>query len=177
MLMDEPFGAVDPIVRERLQDEFLRLHAQLGMTVIFVTHDVDEAIKLGTSVAVFDQSGHLAQHASPARLLASPASDYVAQFVGSDRAIKRLALIGLADVALEPGAGPEGAPTLARTSNLRDALSTLLSSRAVAATVVGEDGSAIGAISIERIRMALDDPARLGPKGEAPAVWPAVSTP
>ncbi|MBM2809704.1 MAG: transporter related [Chloroflexi bacterium] len=176
MLMDEPFGAVDPIVRGRLQDEFLRLHAQLGMTVMFVTHDIDEAIKLGTTVAVFSEGGCLAQHAPPSRLLASPASDYVARFVGSDRVIKRLALISLADVALELGAGPQGAPTLARTSNLRDALSTLLSTRADAVTVVGEDGVAIGAISMERIRMALDDVARSWPENEASSEGPAGRT-
>jgi osmoprotectant transport system ATP-binding protein len=84
MLMDEPFGAVDPIVRERLQNVFLRLHRALGTTVLFVTHDIDEAIKMGTRVAVMQQGGHLAQYAPPTELLAQPASDFVSRFVGAD---------------------------------------------------------------------------------------------
>ena len=84
MLMDEPFGAVDPIVRERLQNEFLRLHRTLGTTVLFVTHDIDEAIKMGTRVAVMQQGGHLAQYAPPTELLAHPANDFVSRFVGAN---------------------------------------------------------------------------------------------
>jgi len=103
MLMDEPFGAVDPIVRERLQNEFLRLHRTLGTTVLFVTHDIDEAIKMGTRVAVMQQGGHLAQYAPPTELLLQPANDFVARFVGVDRGLKRLSLLRVADVALEPG--------------------------------------------------------------------------
>jgi osmoprotectant transport system ATP-binding protein len=103
MLMDEPFGAVDPIVRERLQNEFLRLHRTLGTTVLFVTHDIDEAIKMGTRVAVMQQGGHLAQYAPPTELLLQPASDFVARFVGTDRGLKRLSLLTVADVTLESG--------------------------------------------------------------------------
>jgi osmoprotectant transport system ATP-binding protein len=103
MLMDEPFGAVDPIVRERLQNEFLRLHRVLGTTVLFVTHDIDEAIKMGTRVAVMQQGGHLAQYAPPTELLLRPANDFVARFVGTDRGLKRLTLLSVADVNLEPG--------------------------------------------------------------------------
>jgi osmoprotectant transport system ATP-binding protein len=99
MLMDEPFGAVDPIVRERLQDEFLRIHDRLGTTVLFVTHDIDEAIKMGQRVAVL-QDGHLAQYAPPAELLERPASDFVARFVGADRGLKRLSLIAVGDLEL-----------------------------------------------------------------------------
>jgi osmoprotectant transport system ATP-binding protein len=103
MLMDEPFGAVDPIVRERLQNEFLRLHHQLGTTVLFVTHDIDEAIKMGNRVAVMQQGGHLAQYAPPTELLAHPASDFVSRFVGVDRGLKRLSLLKVSDVGLEDG--------------------------------------------------------------------------
>ena len=99
MLMDEPFGAVDPIVRERLQDEFLRLHERLGMTVLFVTHDIDEAIKMGDRVAVM-RAGALVQYASPAELLEHPADEFVARFVGADRGLKRLALISVGELAL-----------------------------------------------------------------------------
>ncbi len=100
MLMDEPFGAVDPIVRERLQNEFLRLHRRLGTTVLLVTHDIDEAIKMGTRVAVMQQGGHLAQYAPPAELLTHPASEFVADFVGADRGLKRLSLMTVDDVEL-----------------------------------------------------------------------------
>jgi osmoprotectant transport system ATP-binding protein len=99
MLMDEPFGAVDPIVRERLQDEFLRIHERLGMTVLFVTHDIDEAIKMGDRVAVL-RAGRLVQYAPPAELLDRPADDFVARFVGADRGLKRLSLIRVGDVAM-----------------------------------------------------------------------------
>ena len=92
MLMDEPFGAVDPIVRERLQNEFLRLQEQLAKTILFVTHDIDEAIKMGDLVAVMEVGGILAQFGPPDEVLAAPASDFVARFVGADRGLKRLSL-------------------------------------------------------------------------------------
>jgi osmoprotectant transport system ATP-binding protein len=100
LLMDEPFGAVDPIVRERLQNELLRLQEQLAKTIIFVTHDIDEAIKMGDLVAVMQTGGHLAQFGPPAEILSNPASDFVARFVGADRGLKRLALIRVADLEL-----------------------------------------------------------------------------
>jgi osmoprotectant transport system ATP-binding protein len=101
MLMDEPFAAVDPVVRERLQDEFLRIHERLGTTVLFVTHDIDEAIKMGDRVAVL-QAGRLVQYAPPAEILARPANDFVREFVGVERWLKRfdvLAETGLLTVA------------------------------------------------------------------------------
>jgi len=100
MLMDEPFGAVDPIVRERLQNEFLRLQRDLAKTILFVTHDIDEAIKMGDLVAVMQQGGVLAQFAPPAELLARPVSDFVARFVGADRGLKGLSLVRVRDVPL-----------------------------------------------------------------------------
>jgi osmoprotectant transport system ATP-binding protein len=102
MLMDEPFGAVDPIVRERLQNEFLRLQADLAKTILFVTHDVDEAIKMGDLVAVLQVGGRLAQFGTPDEILANPASDFVAQFVGADRGLKRLALSRVESLELRP---------------------------------------------------------------------------
>ena len=98
MLMDEPFGAVDPIVRERLQNEFLRLQEQLAKTILFVTHDIDEAIKMGDLVAVFQAGGIVAQFGPPAEILASPASEFVARFVGADRGLKRLSLIRVGEL-------------------------------------------------------------------------------
>jgi osmoprotectant transport system ATP-binding protein len=100
MLMDEPFGAVDPINRERLQNEFLRLQAEVRKTILFVTHDIDEAIKMGDRVAVLRIGGHVAQYATPAELLMSPADDFVEDFVGADRALKRLSLLRVADINL-----------------------------------------------------------------------------
>ncbi len=100
MLMDEPFGAVDPIVRTRLQDELLRLQEDLAKTILFVTHDVDEAIKMGDLVAVMQVGGHLAQFGPPAEILAAPASDFVARFVGADRGLKRLSLARVGDLDL-----------------------------------------------------------------------------
>jgi osmoprotectant transport system ATP-binding protein len=100
MLMDEPFGAVDPIARERLQNEFLRLQREIRKTVLFVTHDIDEAIKMGDRIAVMRQGGTLAQYATPAELLMSPADGFVEDFVGADRALKRLALMRVRDIDL-----------------------------------------------------------------------------
>jgi osmoprotectant transport system ATP-binding protein len=100
MLMDEPFGATDPINRERLQNEFLRLQAEIRKTVLFVTHDIDEAIKMGDRIAILKQGGVLAQYATPAELLMSPADDFVEDFVGADRALKRLALMRVRDIDL-----------------------------------------------------------------------------
>jgi osmoprotectant transport system ATP-binding protein len=100
MLMDEPFGAVDPIARERLQNEFLRLQREIRKTVLFVTHDIDEAIKMGDRIAVMRRGGTLAQYATPAELLMSPADEFVEDFVGADRALKRLALMRVRDINL-----------------------------------------------------------------------------
>ncbi|CAN5564995.1 betaine/proline/choline family ABC transporter ATP-binding protein [soil metagenome] len=101
MLMDEPFGAVDPIVRERLQNELLRLQEELAKTILFVTHDIDEAIKMGDLVVVMQQGGRIAQAGAPSDLLVAPASEYVARFVGADRGLKRLSLFRVSDVPLE----------------------------------------------------------------------------
>jgi osmoprotectant transport system ATP-binding protein len=102
MLMDEPFGAVDPIVRERLQNEFLRLQKELAKTIVFVTHDIDEAIKMGDLVAVMQTGGRLEQFAPPAEILARPASEFVARFVGVDRGLKRLSLSRVGEIELRP---------------------------------------------------------------------------
>ncbi len=98
MLMDEPFGAVDPIRRERLQNEFLRLQERVRKTIIFVTHDVDEAIKMGDRIAILQRGGILAQYDTPAAILANPASEFVERFVGADRGLKRLSLARVRDL-------------------------------------------------------------------------------
>ena len=102
MLMDEPFGAIDPINRERLQNEFLRLQREIRKTVVFVTHDIDEAIKMGDRIAMLKKGGILAQYAAPGELLMHPADAFVEDFVGGDRALKRLALQRVADAPLAP---------------------------------------------------------------------------
>jgi osmoprotectant transport system ATP-binding protein len=128
MLMDEPFGAVDPIVRDRLQNEFLRLQETIAKTILFVTHDIDEAIKMGDLVAVFQTGGILAQFGSPLEILAAPASEFVARFVGQDRGLKRLSLLRVADVPLRPAvtARPGDAAADARHRALDDPLRYLL---------------------------------------------------
>lgn len=102
LLMDEPFGAVDPVIRERLQDEFIRLQRELHKTVVLVTHDIDEAVKMGDQVAVFAVGGRLAQCATPAELLARPSDDFVADFVGSTKGLRRLAVTRIDAAHLEP---------------------------------------------------------------------------
>ena len=101
LLMDEPFGAIDPINRGRLQQEFLRLQGEVRKTVVFVTHDVDEAVRLGDRIAVLREGGVLEQYATPAEVLGRPASDFVADFVGADRGLKRLMVTGIDPVCLE----------------------------------------------------------------------------
>jgi osmoprotectant transport system ATP-binding protein len=122
LLMDEPFGAIDPINRERLQNEFLRLQAEIRKTIVFVTHDIDEAIKMGDRIAVMKEGGVLAQYAPPAELLMQPADAFVEQFVGSDRALKRLALQRVRDVDLTTAAAVrEGEPSSGARARMADA--------------------------------------------------------
>ncbi len=129
LLMDEPFGAVDPVVRTRLQDEFLRLQRELDKTVVLVTHDIDEAVRMGDRVAVFETGGRLAQFATPAELLGRPADDFVADFVGSTKGLRRLAVTRLDERHLEPmdgvSAGQLGA-AIDIDSTLEEALAVLL---------------------------------------------------
>ncbi|WP_309647522.1 ATP-binding cassette domain-containing protein [Nocardioides sp.] len=129
LLMDEPFGAVDPVVRVRLQDEFLRLQRELGKTVVLVTHDIDEAVRMGDRVAVFATGGRLAQYATPAELLGRPADDFVADFVGSERGLRRLTVTPIDPAHLEPlegvSAGSLGA-AIDVGSTLEEALAVML---------------------------------------------------
>lgn len=118
LLMDEPFGAVDPIVRERLQNELLRIQERLAKTILFVTHDIDEAMKMGDLVAVMTAGGRLAQFGTPAEILTAPASEFVARFVGTDRGLKRLALARVGELVLRrpitARVGEPAAPARAR---------------------------------------------------------------
>jgi osmoprotectant transport system ATP-binding protein len=129
LLMDEPFGAVDPVVRVRLQDEFLRLQHELGKTVVLVTHDIDEAVRMGDRVAIFATGGRLAQVATPAELLGHPADDFVADFVGSTRGLRRLAVTPIDPAHLEPLDGVRGGDlgsAIDLDSTLEEALAALL---------------------------------------------------
>jgi osmoprotectant transport system ATP-binding protein len=155
MLMDEPFGAIDPINRERLQNEFLRLQGEVQKTVVFVTHDIDEAIKIGDRIAVMQEGGVLAQYAPPAELLMRPANEFVADFVGADRALKRLSLQRVGDIELLPADEAPDGPALAADALLRDALSELLAHEAQAGRVIGPDGEVVGALSIEQLSHAI----------------------
>jgi osmoprotectant transport system ATP-binding protein len=143
MLMDEPFGAIDPIVRARLQDEFLRLQQEIRKTVVFVTHDIDEAIKVGDRIAILREGGLLAQYDAPQRILEHPVDEFVAEFVGRDRALKALALRTLGELELSTGSG-DGLPRLPAETSLRDALALLIAERRDALVVTDADGSPLG---------------------------------
>jgi osmoprotectant transport system ATP-binding protein len=119
MLMDEPFGAVDPIVRERLQDQFLGIQDRLQKTVVFVTHDIDEAIKMADRIAILNKGGKLEQFAPPEEILRAPENEFVKQFVGAERGLKRLALIKVADIDVEEG------PVVAPSTSVTDARATM----------------------------------------------------
>ena len=127
LLMDEPFSAVDPIVRGALQDEFLRLQSTVGKTIVFVTHDVDEAVRLTDRIAVLSEGGKLEQYGTPAEILSKPANNFVADFVGSDRGIKRLAVTPIPDSGLKPvPPADDRFAVVSADGTLRDALAALL---------------------------------------------------
>ena len=154
MLMDEPFGALDPITRASLQDEFLRILRELRKTIVFVTHDIDEAIRMGTRIAIL-RAGRLVQYDTPDAILARPADSFVEAFVGADRALKRLSLLSVSDYANDR-APPAGSPAVAPSANLRDALSVLLSADASIAAVVEGAAEIRGSLTLDAIRAALD---------------------
>jgi osmoprotectant transport system ATP-binding protein len=160
MLMDEPFGAVDPIARDRLQNDFLRLHAEVQKTVIFVTHDIDEAIKVGHRIAIL-REGELVQYGTPDEILANPANEFIADFVGADRGLKRLLLRELRDIELtSPNGGGDELPTIDERTSLRDALSMMVTQRVSALTVLGTAGERRGTVSMESLAHFADlDPA------------------
>jgi osmoprotectant transport system ATP-binding protein len=148
MLMDEPFGAIDPVTRERLQNDFLRLHREVRKTVIFVTHDIDEAIKMGDHICLLRQGGKLAQYGTPEEILAGPADEFVADFVGADRGLKRLSLRRVGDVDLEPVDGAGELPVIDARTSLRDALSVMLASGGGAVAVRDDDGQVQGQLTL-----------------------------
>jgi osmoprotectant transport system ATP-binding protein len=152
LLMDEPFGAIDPIARDRLQDELLRLQGIVRKTIVFVTHDIDEAIKLGDRVALLSQGGALEQYAPPSELLAKPATPFVESFLGSARMVRRLSLVRLRDVKLPPPDGAERPDSeVDAAASLRDALDAVLRAPDGRISVV-ENGRQIGVLDADGIR-------------------------
>jgi osmoprotectant transport system ATP-binding protein len=137
--MDEPFGALDPITRHRLQMELRRLHREVGKTVIFVTHDIDEAILMGDRIAILREGGVLAQYDTPDAVLDRPADDFVAAFIGEDRALRRLALRTLADVKLVPGTDPVPGTRVAPETTVRNAVSLMIEAGTDAVLVADGD--------------------------------------
>jgi osmoprotectant transport system ATP-binding protein len=138
LLMDEPFGAIDPVTRMRLQDEFLRLQSEVQKTVVFVTHDIEEAVKMGDRICILEVGGKLAQYDTPAEVLGSPASSFVADFVGADRGLKRLRVTPIARDTLEHP------PTVQPSASLADARSAIERSGADWVAVVSSDGRLVG---------------------------------
>ena len=154
LLMDEPFGAIDPIARVRLQNELLRLQKVVAKTIVFVTHDIDEAIKIGDRVALFSQGGVLEQYATPAELLAHPASKFVEGFLGEGRLVRRLSLIIVRDIKLSDINGAaEPTITVDAGATLRDALDAVLRAEDGRVLVLDES-KPIGIVDANVIREA-----------------------
>jgi osmoprotectant transport system ATP-binding protein len=149
LLMDEPFGALDPITRARLQQELRRLHSEVAKTVIFVTHDIDEAITMGDRIAILREGGTLAQYDTPDAILAHPADEFVERFIGEDRALRRLALRRVGDVPLAPGADVPETARVAATATVRNAVSLMLESGSGEVLVVGDDGAPVGTLTLD----------------------------
>ena len=180
MLMDEPFGAIDPLVREQIQDEFLRMQRDISKTIIIVTHDLDEALRMGDKVAVLQEGGILAQLATPEELLAAPANDFVRRFIGGDTTLRRLALASVEELPLIPldiaaaqGFGlyvdAEGRPvhwanhapvraTIALDANLRTALGELVAVGEQYAPVVDAAGRPVAIVTTAMLHGWLDRP-------------------
>jgi osmoprotectant transport system ATP-binding protein len=181
MLMDEPFGAIDPINRARLQDEFLRLQEQVRKTVVFVTHDIDEAIKMGDRIAILRQGGTLAQYDTPAEILVNPTDAFVAEFVGADRALKRLGLATLAEIdLLEPGgrndvdSHPDN--RVPQSTTILDALSAVVASGGQPLQVIDSHDRPKGVVTLELLGGLLADGALPDEKhGEQPAPAPELA--
>ncbi|MGW1978307.1 ABC transporter ATP-binding protein [Streptomyces sp. NPDC001889] len=169
LLMDEPFGAVDPVVRERLQNEFLGLQATVRKTVLLVTHDIEEAVRMGDRIAVYGQ-GHIEQFDTPAAVLGAPATPYVARFVGADRGLKRLSVTAIERDDLEQ-------PPLARLDEpARAAAARLRAEEARWAVVVGTSGDLHGWVSAEALSLA-GDQATVGDQARRMEAWVPLGAP
>src|SRR5699024_6053521 len=145
LLMDEPFAAVDPVVRNRLQEEFLDLQRRVGKTIVFVTHDIDEAIKLGDRIAVFQTGGRLAQYDRPTDLLAAPANDFVSGFLGPERELKRLALIPVSVLDAVDG------PVVHASHTVEQALAVARENATDWVVVLDRQGTLLGWLDLEAL--------------------------
>jgi osmoprotectant transport system ATP-binding protein len=150
MLMDEPFGAVDPITREHLQDEFLNLQRRLRKTIVFVTHDFDEAVKMGDRIAVLREGSEIAQYATPEEILTNPADDFVAGFVGRGAVLKRLRLEPVDAMGLGPAHSADGV-RVPVTASMHDALDAMLGSGAEVVGVTDADDRVVGSVRLSDI--------------------------
>jgi osmoprotectant transport system ATP-binding protein len=151
MLMDEPFGAVDPITRSRLQDEFLSLQQTLGKTIVFVTHDFDEALKLGDRIAVLRQGSQIAQYDTPERILAAPADDFVEGFIGEGAALKRLHFERVDSLDIKGDSGDESSRETVDVSSTLHAALDLMVGKGMRSVTVAEDGRPVGTVTVEAI--------------------------
>lgn len=148
LLMDEPFGAIDPITRDRLQNEFLRLQAEVHKTIVFVTHDIDEAIKMGDRIAILKDGSQIAQYDTPEQILTAPADDFVSEFIGRGASLKRLNLSHVADIELRPW------PTITGAADPTEALEKLRGSGESALLVLDEAGRPQRWVGAEDLRRA-----------------------
>ena len=169
LLMDEPFGAVDPVNREVIQDEFLRMQKALRKTVLFVSHDIDEAVKMADRIAIF-RAGRLEQYAAPDELLGRPANEFVASFVGSDRTLKRLRRISVSEVVNGAGGGDHTtaphAPAVSPTDDLRRVATLFLEQGVDVLRCVDADGHFVGIVTRDAVAARLAAPA--GALGASP---------
>jgi osmoprotectant transport system ATP-binding protein len=158
LLMDEPYSAVDPIVRERLQEELIALQRRVRKTIVFVTHDIDEAIKLADNVALMRVGGTLAQFGPPDELLRAPTSTFAESFLGNERALRRLALRKVADATLAAlPASRDGLPTVPQSAPLREALDALVAQGVATVVVVDDNNQPVGALDVVSIAGALHE--------------------
>jgi osmoprotectant transport system ATP-binding protein len=157
LLMDEPFSAVDPIVRIRLQDEFRKLQAEVRKTIVLVTHDIDEAVRLGDRIAVLSEGGQLQQYATPAELLGRPGNDFVEKFIGADRGIKRLTVTPIPADSLRPLSTVDSVtdgPSVPLSGTMRDALAALLDGGTGWVLVHDDAGEPLGVLTPDEIALA-----------------------
>ena len=168
MLMDEPFGAIDPITRGRLQNEFLKILKTIRKTVVFVTHDVDEAIKMGDRIAIL-RDGRLVQYGTPDEILARPANAFVEELVGTDRALKRLALVTVRDT-MQPdlhASTLHPCASIPQDATLKEALSAMLALKVESLGVVDGDGRLVGLVSLSQIQNLVANRSRLAQSGDS----------
>jgi osmoprotectant transport system ATP-binding protein len=155
LLMDEPFSAIDPIARTRLQDEFLRVQREVRKTIVFVTHDLDEAVRLADRIAIFRQGGILEQYGTPAELLGSPATEFVADFVGGQRGLRRLSVTPIDPHDLEPAGLVKDGPQVLVSGTLQDAMAALLTDDTGHVRVTDSEGQTLGILTVGGVHAAL----------------------